>query len=72
MSPSHNAIVHKETDLMLAAGNIAPVESPWTSPVVLASKKDGSSDSLSAVEGEIRTCMLTFVCNPELTKFLMI
>ncbi len=42
MSPSHNDVVHKEIDRMLDAGIIIPVESSWTSPVVIATKKDGS------------------------------
>ncbi len=42
MSPFHNDIVRKEIDPMLAAGIITLVESPWTSLVVIATKKDGS------------------------------
>ncbi len=42
MSPPHNEIIRKEIDRMLAAGIITPLESPWTSPVVIATKKDGS------------------------------
>ncbi len=42
MSPSHNDIVRKEIDRMLAAGIITPVKSSWTSPVVIATKKDRS------------------------------
>ena len=41
MSRMHNEIVHEEVDRMLAAGIMTPVESPWTSPVVIATKKDG-------------------------------
>ncbi len=41
MSPSHNEIVRKEIDCMLAAGVITPVKSPWTSTVVIATKEDG-------------------------------
>ncbi len=42
MPPSHNEIVRKEIDRKLLAGIITPVESPWTSPVVIATKKEGS------------------------------
>ena len=42
MSPVHNEIVRREVDRMLDAGIITPVESSWTSPVVIATKKDGS------------------------------
>ncbi len=42
MSHSHNEIVHKRFDGMLLAGIITPVESSWTSPVVIATKNDGS------------------------------
>ncbi len=42
MSPSHNDIVRKDIDRMLAAGIITTVRSSWTSPVVIATKKDGS------------------------------
>ncbi len=42
MSPSHNDIVHKEIDRMLAAVITTPIESSWTSPVVIATKKDRS------------------------------
>ncbi len=42
MSPSHNEIVRKEIDRMLVAGITTPVESSWTSPVVIATKKYGS------------------------------
>ncbi len=43
MSPSHYEIVRKEIDRMLLAGIIAPIESPWTSPLVIATKKDRSA-----------------------------
>ncbi len=43
MSPSQNEIVRKEIDRMLAAGIITPVESSWTSLVVIATKNDGSA-----------------------------
>ncbi len=42
MSPTHNEIVRKEVDRVLAAGIITPVKSSCTSPVVIATKKDGS------------------------------
>ncbi len=41
-SPSHNEIVRKEIDQMLLAIIITPVESSWTSLVVIATKKNGS------------------------------
>ena len=40
--PSYNQIVKKDVDRMLLAGIVTPVESEWTSPIVLATKKDGS------------------------------
>ena len=39
--PMHNEIVLKEVDRMLAAGIITSVESSQTSPVVIATEKDG-------------------------------
>ena len=42
MSPMNNEIDRKEVDCILSAGIITLVESPWTSPVVIASKIDGS------------------------------
>ena len=39
--PSYNEIIRHEVDRMLKAGIITPVESSWTSPVVIVSKKDG-------------------------------
>ena len=42
MSPAHYEIVQKEIDRMLLVGIITPVESSWTSPVVIATKKDRS------------------------------
>ena len=50
MSPSHDDIVRKEIDRTLAAGIITLVESSWTSPVVIATKKDGSRDSVLTIE----------------------
>ena len=38
----YNEIAKKEVDRMLQAGIITPVESGWTSPIVLATSKDGS------------------------------
>ena len=42
MLPFNNDIVRKEIDRKLLAGIITPVESSWTSPVVIATKNDGS------------------------------
>ncbi len=42
MSPSHNDIVRKEIDRMLAAVINTPIESSWTSLFVIARKKDRS------------------------------
>ena len=42
MPPAYNEIVRKEVDRMLAAGIITPVESSWTSPIVIVTKKDGN------------------------------
>ena len=38
----HKEIMHKEVDRMLEARIITPAESSWTSPVVIATNKDGS------------------------------
>ncbi len=43
MPPSHNEIVRKEIDRKLLAGIVTSFESSWTSPVVIATKKDGST-----------------------------
>ncbi len=40
LTPKFNDIVKKEVDHMLTAGIITPVESSWTSPIVLVTKKD--------------------------------
>ncbi len=42
MSLSQNDIVRKEINRMLAADIITPVDSPWTSPVVIDTKEDRS------------------------------
>ena len=49
MSPSHNEIDRKEIDRMLAAGIIIPVESSWTSPMVLARKRMGQHGFVSTI-----------------------
>lgn len=41
-SPAEREIVRKEVEKMLAAGAIRPSKSPWCSPIVLVTKKDGS------------------------------
>ncbi len=43
LPPAHNETFKKEVERMLNAGTITPVESQWTSPIVLATKKDGST-----------------------------
>ena len=40
--PAYNEIIKKEVDRMLKAGIITRIESAWTSPVVIVTKKDGS------------------------------
>ena len=42
MSPTHNEIMRKEVERIIAVGIITAVESSWTSPVVIVTKKDGS------------------------------
>ena len=42
LPPPYNKVVKKELDNTLEAGIITPVESAWTSLIVLATKKDGS------------------------------
>ncbi|CAF5059822.1 unnamed protein product, partial [Rotaria magnacalcarata] len=42
LPPSKKAIVDKQLEEMLEAGQIAPSRSPWASPIVLSPKKDGS------------------------------
>ena len=39
LPPKFNDIVKKEVDRILTAGIITPVESSWTSPIVLVAKK---------------------------------
>ena len=41
MPPRHSEVVRQELDKMLEAGIITPSASPWSFPVVIASKKDG-------------------------------
>ena len=43
LPPAHNETVNKEIERMLSAGMITPVESQWTSRIVLVTKKDGST-----------------------------
>ncbi len=42
MSPAHYEIFRKEIDRMLLAGIVTPVESSWTSPFVITTRKEGS------------------------------
>ncbi len=43
LRPAYNETVKKEVERMLNAGIITPVESQWTSPIVLVTKKEGST-----------------------------
>jgi hypothetical protein len=40
-NPFMQGIIDEEVDKMLAEGVIEPSDSPWSSPIVLAKKKDG-------------------------------
>ncbi|GFX90733.1 retrovirus-related Pol polyprotein from transposon 297 [Trichonephila clavipes] len=42
VSPTERRIIHEEVQKMLDEGIVQPFESPWSSPVVLVRKKDGS------------------------------
>ncbi|GFV72311.1 hypothetical protein TNCV_637731 [Trichonephila clavipes] len=42
VSPTERRIFHEEVQKMLDEGIVQPSESPWSSPVVLVRKKDGS------------------------------
>ncbi|GFW33918.1 retrovirus-related Pol polyprotein from transposon opus [Trichonephila clavipes] len=42
VSPTERRIIHEEVRKMLDEGIVQPSESPWSSPVVLVRKKDGS------------------------------
>ncbi|GFW58334.1 retrovirus-related Pol polyprotein from transposon 297 [Trichonephila clavipes] len=42
VSPTERRIIHEEVQKMLDGGIVQPSESPWSSPVVLVRKKDGS------------------------------
>ncbi|GFT75395.1 retrovirus-related Pol polyprotein from transposon 297 [Trichonephila clavipes] len=42
VSPTERRIIHEEVQKMLDKGIVQPSESPWSSPVVLVRKKDGS------------------------------
>ncbi|GFV26607.1 hypothetical protein TNCV_3548721 [Trichonephila clavipes] len=41
-SPTERRIIHEEVQKMLDEGIVQPSESPWSSPIVLVRKKDGS------------------------------
>ncbi len=41
MSSPHNEIVCKEIDRVILAGIVSTIESSYTSPVVIATKRDG-------------------------------
>ena len=41
-NPRMQAVINEEVDRMLADGIIEPSRSPWSSPVVIAKKKDGA------------------------------
>ena len=43
LPPAHDETVNKEVERMLNPGIITPVESQWTSPIALVTKKDGST-----------------------------
>ncbi|GFU71372.1 retrovirus-related Pol polyprotein from transposon 297 [Trichonephila clavipes] len=42
VSPTERRIIHEEVQKMLDEGIVQPSESPWSSPIVLVRKKDGS------------------------------
>ncbi|GFT51447.1 retrovirus-related Pol polyprotein from transposon 297 [Trichonephila clavipes] len=42
VSPTERRIIHEEVQKILDEGIVQPSESPWSSPVVLVRKKDGS------------------------------
>ncbi|GFY05858.1 retrovirus-related Pol polyprotein from transposon 297 [Trichonephila clavipes] len=42
VSPTERRIIHEEVQKMLDEGIVQPSESPWSSPIVLVKKKDGS------------------------------
>ncbi|GFV00982.1 CCHC-type domain-containing protein [Trichonephila clavipes] len=42
VSPTERRIIHEEIQKMLDEGIVQPSESPWSSPIVLVRKKDGS------------------------------
>ncbi|GFU98241.1 hypothetical protein TNCV_672551 [Trichonephila clavipes] len=42
VSPTERRIIHEEVQKMLDEGIVQPSKSPWSSPVVLVRKKDGS------------------------------
>lgn len=42
VSPKHNRVIWEELQKMLKAGIIIPTTSEWTSPAVVATKKDGN------------------------------
>ncbi|GFX27079.1 hypothetical protein TNCV_439851 [Trichonephila clavipes] len=42
VSPTERLIIHEEVQKMLDEGIVQPSESPWSSPIVLVRKKDGS------------------------------
>ena len=43
LTPTYNDIAKREVDRMFEAGIISQVELSWNSPIVLATKKDGST-----------------------------
>ncbi|UYV72237.1 hypothetical protein LAZ67_9002287, partial [Cordylochernes scorpioides] len=52
VSPYERGVIQTEVDKMLKSGIVKPSDSPWSSPVVLVKKKDGTWSLKSALTSE--------------------
>ncbi len=72
MPSVHSEMVQKEVDRLLSARVITPVESSWTSPLVISTKKDGSPRFVQITENRVLEWLLTVGYCRRLIRYWMI